>query len=311
MKYYFAPMEGLTDGIYRTLHQKYFPGIHRYYTPFFSPTTHRSLTPKEQRELPYADTWAVQTVPQILTKVSEDFIWFATQCMERGYEEINLNLGCPSGTVTAKGKGAGMLLDMVQLDKFLEEIFLGTPLPISIKTRLGFRTPEEFPKIMEVLCKYPIKELTIHPRVRMDFYGNKPNMEFFSYALQASTCPVCYNGDLRCTEDVGQLSSQYPQVDAVMLGRGLIADPGMFTPGGTTVSALETFHNELFETYIKGFGSERNAMFRMKENWQYMLESFKEDPKLAKALRKTTDTAQYRQITYEIFHNLPLRKNCR
>lgn len=309
MQYYFAPMEGLTDGIYRRLHQKYFPGTDRYYTPFFSPTVHRSLTPKEQRELPYADTWDAETVPQILTKVPEDFLWMARQCMDRGYREVNLNLGCPSGTVTAKGKGSGMLTDLYGLDRFLDEIFHSTPLPISVKTRIGFRSAEEFPGIMEILRQYPIRELIVHPRVRMDFYSNKPNMAAFAHALQASTCPVCYNGDLTCPQDIEKLSENYPQVGAVMLGRGLIADPGMLSSSGTTPQLLESFHNELFEEYIRSFGSARNAMFRMKENWHYLLWNFENAEKLGKALRKTTDVSQYREITHKIIHTLPMRTN--
>ena len=308
MNHYFAPLEGLTDGIYRRLHQKHFPGLDRYYTPFFSPTIHRCLTPREQRELPPADTWLVETVPQILTKVSADFIWMAQQCLDHGYKEVNLNLGCPSGTVTAKGKGAGMLTCLQDLDRFLDKIFSGSPLPISIKTRIGFRSADEFPNIMNILRQYPVKELTVHPRIRMDFYNNQPNMEAFAYALAESTCPVCYNGDLYNRDGIQQLSFAYPQVQAVMLGRGLIADPGMLSPGGTTARNLEAFHDELLEAYIEAFGGARNAMFRMKENWHYMLCKFENNQQLGKALRKVTDVDAYRAITHEIFRNLPLRE---
>ena len=120
MHYYFAPMEGLTDSIYRKLHHKYFGGVDRYFMPFLSPTVHRSLTAREERELPYADTTDFLAVPQLLTKVSADFLWAAQQCKDRGYEEVNLNLGCPSGTVVAKGKGSGMLRDLCALERFLD-----------------------------------------------------------------------------------------------------------------------------------------------------------------------------------------------
>lgn len=309
MRYYFAPMEGLTDRIYRKLHQKYFPGIHRYYTPFFSPTVHRSLTPREQKELPPAETWNVETVPQILTKTAEDFLWMAQQCLDLGYREVNLNLGCPSGTVTAKGKGSGMLTDLQALDRFLCTIFSEAPLPVSVKTRIGFYSSEEFPAIMQVLRQYPLCELTVHPRVRMDFYKGKPDMEAFRHALQVSTCPVCYNGDLYSVQDIEQFTAAYPQVKAVMLGRGLIGNPGMLCPAGTTPEQLEKFHEELFEAYIEAFGSARNAMFRMKENWHYLLESFEGSNKLGKALRKTTDVAQYRDITRQIIRTLPMKKS--
>ena len=179
MRYYFAPMEGLTDSIFRKIHHKYFPGVDRYYTPFFSPTIHRTLTPREARELPPADSQPFKAVPQLLTKVSEDFLWAAEQCRDLGYAEVNLNIGCPSGTVTAKGKGSGMLRDPDGLDAFLDAIFSGAPLPISVKTRIGFENPEEFPRILEIFNRYPIQELTIHPRVRKAFYNGPVEMDAF------------------------------------------------------------------------------------------------------------------------------------
>ena len=166
MRYYFAPMEGLTDSVYRRLHHKYFPGVDRYYMPFFSPTVHRQLTQRESRELPEADSVSFAAVPQVLTKVPEDFLWAAEVIRDRGYDEVNLNLGCPSGTVTAKGKGAGMLTDPEALDRFLDDVFSRCPIAISVKTRLGMHTPEEFPALLGIFNRYPIRELTVHPRVR-------------------------------------------------------------------------------------------------------------------------------------------------
>lgn len=307
MQYYFAPLEGLTDSIYRRLHHQYFPGMDRYYTPFLSPTVHHQLTPKEARELPMADTVGFCVIPQLLTKVPEDFLWMAGQCKERGYEEVNLNLGCPSGTVTAKGKGSGMLRDLDSLDAFLDGIFRETPIAISVKTRIGFESPEEFSKILEIYNQYPIKELTVHPRVRSVFYNGQPDMEAFRYAVKHSRAPVCYNGNLCSTSQIEALFEAFPQVQAVMLGRGLIGDPGMLTPGGTEVAVLEQFHDALLEEYMAAFGGSRNAMFRMKEHWRHLICKFQNAEKMAKALRKTTDLAEFRSITKEIFHNLPVR----
>lgn len=306
MRYYFAPLEGLTDSVYRKLHHKYFPGITQYYTPFFSPTMHRSLSPRELRELPPADTLPFTVIPQILTKNPEDFLWMARQCRDLGYREINLNTGCPSGTVTAKGKGSGMLREPDQLDAFLYEIFKSSPLPISIKTRIGFQSPEEFPGVLEVFNRYPIKELTVHPRVRSAFYQGDVNMDAFSHALQNSKTPLCYNGNLCSKNQILQFAAAFPMVDAVMLGRGLVGDPGMLTPEGTKRESLISFHDELLDTYTEVFGSPRNAIFRMKENWHCMIHKFENPDKLWKNLRKTTDIVEFRSITRAIFETLPM-----
>jgi len=305
MRYYFAPMEGLTDSIYRRLHHKHFSGVDRYYMPFLSPTIHRSLTHREDRELPMADSVDFCAVPQVLTKVADDFLWAAAVCRDRGYDEVNLNLGCPSGTVVSKGKGSGMLRDLNALDRFLDAVFSSSPLSVSVKTRLGLESAEEFPAILDIYNKYPIKELTIHPRFRKQFYSGSVDMEMFRYAAQNSRNPLCYNGDLTSMAQIEAIAREFPGTGSVMIGRGLVADPGMLC-GGTDVRALEAFMNDLLEEYTVSFGGARNAMFRLKENWGFLHTRFENVDKLWKRLRKTTDLAEYRAITAEIFHTLPL-----
>ena len=307
MRYYFAPMEGLTDSTYRRLHHKYFSGVDRYYMPFLSPTIHRSLTRKEDRELPLADSVGFTAVPQILTKVPEDFLWAAQVCLDRGYDEVNLNVGCPSGTVVSKGKGSGMLRDPEVLDRFLDAVFSQSPLPISVKTRLGMENPEEFPALLEIFNRYPIQELTIHPRVRKQFYDGSVHMRLFDYAVEHSKNPLCYNGDILTRSQAEAIGDRYPQVEAVMIGRGLIADPGMLC-GGTDAAALDAFLKELMAVYEVEFGGSRNAIFRLKENWGFLHDRFEGCEKLWKRLRKTTDADEFKAVSAEILHTLPLRK---
>lgn len=306
MRIYFAPLEGLTDSIYRRLHHKYFPGVDAYFTPFFSPTIHRCLTPREERELPLAERVDFAVVPQLLTKNAEDFLWMAKVCRDRGYNQVNLNLGCPSGTVVSKGKGSGMLANPENLDAFLEAIFSKAPLPISIKTRIGVHSEEEFAGLLELFNRYPVEELIVHPRLRKDFYESPLHMDCFRFALEESRCPVCFNGNLTSLSQIASFQKEHPRAQGVMLGRGLIGDPGMLSPGGTVAKNLEAFYNELLEEYLVAFGGSRNAMFRLKENWRYLLCRFEGSEKLAKRLRKTTDLQEYRSLTAQIFA-LPLK----
>ena len=302
----FAPLEGITDSIYRKAHHAHFGGVDRYFMPFLSPTMHNTLTHKEDRELPMADSVAFQAVPQILTKVPADFLWAAQVCADRGYAEVNLNIGCPSGTVVSKGKGAGMLADTDHLDAFFNEIFSKCSIPVSIKTRIGVTETEEFPRLVEIFNHYPIQELIVHPRTRKDFYKAPIHMDAFQYAYENCNAPLSYNGDVCSLEDIFAIQSQFPRLERSMIGRGLVGDPGMLTPEGTTAEKLEAFHTALTESYIKAFGSERNAMFRLKENWHHLICRFDGGEKLYKRLRKTTDIVEFRSITREIFQTLPL-----
>ena len=306
MQHYFAPMEGITDSIYRRLHHQFFPGVDVYFMPFLSPTIHRCLTHKEDRELPLAASQPFTAVPQVLTKVPEDFLWAAQVCQDRGYQQVNLNIGCPSGTVVSKGKGSGMLRDLSELESFLDQVFARSPLPISIKTRLGLEDPQEFIPILELYNRYPIQELTIHPRVRKQFYSGSVDGALFRYAMENSRSPLCWSGDIGSLQDIQALKQAFPGLQAVMIGRGLVANPAMLCPQ-CPKDALPQFMDALLQAYTQAFGSSRNAMFRLKENWGYLHNRFEGCDKLWKRLRKTTDVTEFQAITQEIFQTLPLK----
>ena len=131
-------------------------------------------------------------------------------------------------------------------------------------------------------------------------------MDMFDYAVKNSVNSLCYNGDILSLEQAQALQAKYPQIQSVMIGRGLIADPGMLS-GGTDKAALEGFMNELMAVYEVEFGGSRNAIFRLKENWSFLHSRFEGCDKLWKRLRKTTDAAEFKAITTEIFHTLNLK----
>ena len=307
MRYYYAPLEGITDATFRQLHHKYFPGVDRYFMPFISPTIHRTLTHREARELPRADSVGFYAVPQLLGKNVEDMLWAIEVCKDQGYDEVNINLGCPSGTVVSKGKGSGMLADIYTLDEFLEAIYARAVLPVSLKTRIGVNDSENWGKILEIYRDYPVKELTVHPRIRKAFYKGDCDMTAFAQAVDNSPFPVCYNGNINSVADAEKIAARFPSVESVMIGRGLVADPGMLC-GGTERQRLQAFLNELSDTYCVVFESKRNAIYRMKDNWHYLISLFEGSEKLWKEMRKSTDYDRFMAIANEIINTLPMRK---
>lgn len=311
MRVNFAPMEGVTGYVYRNLHRAMFGGVDRYYMPFLSANQSRVFSKKEWQDLCPEHNGFDDLVPQILGKDAEGFLWAVRELRALGYREINFNLGCPSGTVTAKGKGAGFLAHPRELDEFLDRIYSAVEGPISIKTRLGISDPAEFGPILEIYNKYPIAELIIHPRVRKDFYKHPARVEAFAEALSRSKNPVSYNGDLMTMADCKAMAARFPQVQALMVGRGLVANPAMLAPEKQTREGLRDFHAALYEGYREMFGNDRNAMMRMKEVWFYHIHLFDDHEKLAKRLRRTTDAAEYRAVVHEIYTTLPLRAEAR
>ena len=305
MKYYLAPMEGITGFIYRNSYEKFFGGIDKYFAPFVVPNSSKSLKTKELRDVLPENNKGINLVPQILTNDSEGFILTAKKLKDLGYNEINLNLGCPSGTVVGKKRGAGFLAHREELDKFLEEIFKINHMKISIKTRLGMDKPEEFYELIKIYNKYPMEELIIHPRTRQDFYGNKPNLEVFKDAISLSKNPVCYNGDIFTLEDHNKLVEEFKEVDKIMLGRGILANPALMNEilnnEFMDKNVLKEFHDEIFSKYREVFNEDRNAMFRMKELWGYMIYMFSNNKKYAKKIKKAQKVVDYNQAVTSLF----------
>lgn len=306
-----APLEGITGYRFRNAHRRWFGGVDRYYAPFFSPDQTHRLPPRDRRELCPEHNPAGDTVPQLLTRSAEDFLWAARVLEDMGYGEVNLNLGCPSGTVTAKGKGAGFLARPAELERFLDEIFQGTRLRISIKTRLGYAEPEEFAALLALYNRYPVAELIVHTRVRSDFYRLPARPELLPDILAHSAAPVCYNGDLFTQADCLRLTRSNPDLRALMLGRGLLCDPALARKlrggAGADKDTLRAFLDELYQGYCQDFGSAPNAVRRMQELWTYLLCLFEESGRHRKQLRKAKHAAEYEAAVAAIFRELELQ----
>ena len=315
MRLDFAPLDGITKAVFRRVWQEYFGGADRMFIPFFSPTDQHILTPRDRRELESANNPDCPLVPQIMTCRAEDFLWAAEKAAELGYQEVNLNLGCPSGTVTAKGKGCGFLARPRDLDAFFDQVFSRVSQPVSVKTRLGLNDPAEFGLLMEIYNRYPIACLTIHPRVRKEKYRGPIHMAEFAQALETAKIPVCYNGDLQTVEAVRDIQERFSALDGVMIGRGAIADPALFRKlrGGPAASRreLEDFTGALYEAYHRFYGQWDPAAQRMKEVWFYLIHLFESGERLDKKLRRSRGPAAYEAIRQEIFRDLELRQESR
>ena len=305
MKFYLAPMEGITGHIYRNSYEKYFHNIDKYFTPFIVPNQSVSLKTKELKDLLPQNNKGLNIVPQILTNNAEGFILTANKLKQLGYEEINLNLGCPAGTVVSKKRGSGFLAYPEELDKFLDEIYKIDNMKISIKTRLGKERTDEFYKLIEIYNKYPLEELIIHPRTREDFYGNTPNLEVFKDALKLSKHSICYNGDIFTLNSYNKIINEFPEVNKVMLGRGILANPGLIGEIKNNEFAnkeiIKMFHDEIFENYTILLNEDKNAMYRMKELWGYMSHIFNKKKKYYKKIKKAQKAIDYKNAVNSLF----------
>ena len=319
MKFYLAPLEGITGFIYRNaLHDFYGTGVDKYFTPFLTPHTKCSFNAKERKDIIPEHNQGMYTVPQVLTNSAEDFLRIEKDLKEIGYEEININLGCPSGTVASKGRGAGFLARPQELDHFLEEVFAGTNAKISLKTRIGIDDPEDFYELMEIYNKYPLEELIIHPRVWKEYYKGTPHWEIFDYAIKNSKNPLCYNGDICSIADYQCIKQELLQqekaenVKGMMLGRGVLKNPAFieqlaqYEKNGVWEEEFDkerfrAFLNRLRDDYMTEMSGDMNVLFKMKELWFYMIAQFPEQDKVLKKIKKSKKLAEYDAAVRELF----------
>jgi len=305
MIFYFAPLEGVTGHIYRNAYNAFFDNIDKYFAPFIVANQGDSFKAREINDILPENNQGLILIPQILTNSAKDFIHTSKKINQLGYDEINLNLGCPSGTVVSKNRGSGFLSKREELDLFLEEIFSQSITKISVKTRIGKDHPEEFHELIKIFNKYPIEELIIHPRIQKDYYKNKPNMKIFKEAIMLSKNPVCYNGDIFTVKDYKEFTAAFPSVGTLMLGRGLITNPGLVSDITNGIKLdkelLKNFHDKIYEDYKRTLFGDRNVLFKMKEVWFYMIQMFYDNEKYAKKIRKAESLCAYDEVVSSLF----------
>ena len=313
---YAAPLEGITGYIYRNAHHQFFKGVDKYFTPFVTPKPKKGLNTREKNDILPEHNQNIPVVPQILTNKAEDFIKVAEMMEDLGYKEVNLNLGCPSGTVVSKKKGSGFLSDLEGLERFFEEVFSKVNVEISVKTRLGMENPEEIIALMELYNKFPISEVILHARVREDYYKKPVNHQAFAKGIATSNHPVCYNGDLFQSADIKRVQEQFPELKAVMLGRGMIANPQLtefFSKEVVGNSSLEdeldyarwkVFLDELCYGYEHIMSGGRNVLFKLKEVWSYMISFFPEGERYGKKIKKARTVTEYQTIINTLFREV-------
>ncbi|NLL80547.1 MAG: tRNA-dihydrouridine synthase family protein [Clostridiales bacterium] len=307
---YMAPLEGITGYVYRRAFHETFGGLDRYFTPFLTPHTSCNFNAREKKDILPEHNEGIPVVPQILSNNAEDFIRVAEALLAYGYEEVNLNLGCPSGTVTARGRGAGFLADPKGMEVFFDRIFSALSMKISVKTRLGMEDAKEFETLLELYNRYPFSEVILHPRVREDYYKAPVRRDSFLYAMKQSRNRLCYNGDIFSVHAYHELEQEMDGIASVMIGRGLIANPGLAqeikSKTAMTKEQFKQFHDRILTGYLDLEMGDKNVLFKMKELWYYMIHMFPDGKKYAKRIKKAERISDYRIAVETLFREREL-----
>ncbi len=296
MKLYFAPLEGITTATYRNTHFEMFPECDAYYSPFINPSDQEKVSKKGMRDILPEVNSNINLKVQVLTNCADSFLKFADKIKPLGYDEININIGCPASTVVKKGRGSGFLLNPDSIDSFLCEIFEKSNLKISVKTRIGYYSADEFEEILTIYNKYPLSKLIVHPRTREQYYGGIADINAFSYAYNNTDIPLCYNGDIFTVSDFNIISEKFPNSD-IMIGRGAVKNPAIFreiTSGNKiTTEELLIFTEKLIQNYSKILSSDTFTLHKIKEIWMYMIQNYPKEKKILKNIKKATKLSQF------------------
>lgn len=299
MRFYLAPLEGITGYIFRgCIHRQFGEGIDKYFTPFIVPHDKKPMSSKEINDINPDNNKGMDLVPQIMTNKAEDYLKLEKAIMGYGYKEININLGCPSKTVVSKGRGSGFLEYTEKLDQFLYEIYAHTDAKVSVKTRIGVRDVEEFYEILEIYNKYPLEELIVHPRLQKEMYSGRPHLEMYEYAAMNSSHKLCYNGDINSASDYEDILDKIPCPSSIMIGRGMLSNPGLITElatGKKVVSSqkVQAFLEDIRDNYCRVFSGEVPVLHKLKEIWTYLGKLYPDSSKEVHKLLKCRTMAEY------------------
>lgn len=302
---YLAPMEGITGFVVRNAFARHFSGIDKFFTPFIP--MGKKWGTGIKRDIDPANNRGINLVPQGITNKAEEIFRFEERLLDLGYDSYNINLGCPSGTVTAKGRGSGMLRDPEVLDRFLDFVYSNTKMKVSVKTRIGFDDEGEWEELLSVFKKYPLSEFIIHPRLKRDMYSGQVRLNAYDKAVrffkkEGIITPLCYNGDIRKLSDYNRILNLFSETDRIMIGRGFFFRPWIsmeIKEGNTPEDYLERtgrFLWDIFEGYSEIFSGERDVIMHMKEIWGFLAYSFDNPEKNLKAIRKCNSKEEYHSI---------------
>ncbi|KAF0196418.1 MAG: hypothetical protein FD166_2373 [Bacteroidetes bacterium] len=307
---YFAPFQGITTAVFRQIYARHFPGVNKLFTPYFANfEPGHALSPAKMVAMRNQSESGIEVVPQVLSKSADEILWLAKVCEQLGFKELNWNLGCPYPQVANKKRGSGILPYPEMVDEILGEVLRDINISFSVKCRLGYHSPDEMSALIPVFNRYPISELTIHARIGRQLYSGTPNLEAFAETASQLQMPVVYNGDIFSGEDYDRFRNWFPEINLLMIGRGILNDPflpslikGFQLPSnpGTTIRA---FVDDLYIAYRKERDDNPSVLNAMKEYWAYLAESFDEPVRVFRKVRKAKNFIDYEEAIDHVFGN--------
>ena len=297
---HFAPLQGYTDAIYRSAHARIFGGIASYYTPFVR-LEHGDFRRKDVRELDADNNRGVNLTPQLIASTPEKILRILALFIEKGYKNVDINLGCPFPTLAKRHNGAGLLPYPDEVKALLMAAIEAHPeIQFSVKMRLGWEDANECMALLPLLNSLPLSHITMHPRLGKQQYKGEVDLEAFQRFYAECEKPLIYNGDLLTLDDIDTISNRFPRLSGLMIGRGLLANPALaieYQQGASLspkekIEKIRLLHADVFSQYGNLLeGGDLQLLTKMRTFWEYLLPDG--DRKAKKVIHKTSKLSNY------------------
>lgn len=299
---YLAPLQGFTDYVYRKAYAQVFRGIDEFLIPYVTEKA-GDIPAKYMKEVFPENNCDVKVVPQVLAANEDEFLFLVRKLYALGYRSFNLNMGCPYPMVIKRGRGAALLSDPERLERMFEAYFGEFSCPLSVKIRVGLNQPEEFLLLPEVLNRFPMEYVALHPRTAKQLYSGALHLGHVNEFRTKLNAALVLNGDIFTQSDFEERQNRFPDIHRWMLGRGVLMNP--FLPDELTgyspdrvqrMERLSRFHHLVYEGYLEAMDNEGNALNKLKQFWSYFCYAFPESRKVWKKIKKVKSMPVYLQI---------------
>lgn len=312
MRLYLAPLQGFTDRVFRNSYTRFFKGFDLAIAPFISALQDGRCKKKEIRDVLPELNGPMPVIPQIMGNDPSDFAVVANLLFDLGYPSVNWNLGCPFKMVAKKRKGSGLLCFPDQIDAFLERVFPLMKTRLSIKMRLGRHDAREILTLMPILNRYPLDEITVHPRTGIQMYEGTVDLDRFEEICGLSRHTMVYNGDIRTAQDFERLSERFGFIDRWMIGRGVLTDPFLpMTIRGDCdrvpdkAIIVKQFHDDYYQERLDYLSGPAHVTDRMKSFWSYLAPSLAGGQDFFKIIKKANHPDHYLALVNAFFETGP------
>ena len=306
---YLAPLQGFTDFVYRKAYNEIFQGIDAFFIPYIS-IKNGQILKKYEKEIIRENNLQKIVIPQVLVNSADEILFLARILEEKGYKEINLNLGCPYPMVTNRGMGAGLLPHPEKLEAILSSFFENSNLRLSVKLRAGLNSANEIEKVIPVLNQFPFTEVIFHPRIARQLYEGEILYPAFEFATKNLKHQLVYNGDIISVTDQNRCQQKFPEINHWMVGRGVLMNPflpsemkGFFSTPAEKLKKLREFHGLIFELYSEKMDNPGNVLNKMKQFWIYFSYNFRNQRKCFKLINKTNGLSKFQITVLAIFRD--------